>query len=409
MSALKTADLKLRAQEKAESMNWPDASMEEWRRTNPRQFRLRFDAYKPVTLESGPKTSTQIDENLSARIVFEAGSCVEFSRSKELESLGVELEVLDAETFYKDESLSSMFEKRISDADNKVRVNHYAQLSHGYLLKVPADITLEKPVEIIFREKADGAVFPHGIVKLGQSAKATVIQRIESLGKSEFLSLGSDLVLGANAQLDFTQIQALDSESRFFSYTNVDTGNDAVLKIFDAALGGKLVKTRIDSFVLGSGVDIHMNGIYFAKDGQHMDISTGQNHMSANSVSKAFYKGALKKGGRTVFSGMINVTPEGTGTDAYLTNRNLLLEKGARADSIPMLNINTNDLKCSHGSTTGKLNRDEIFYLQSRGYSREEAVELLVLAFFDELILQAPQAAQEVMQERILALWEDRA
>ena len=104
--------------------------------------------------------------------------------------------------------------------------------------------------------------------------------------------------------------------------------------------------------------------------GQHMDIRTVQRHQSPRATSRAYYKGAVAGGGRTIFQGLIEVATGASGTDAYLTNRNLILGEAARSDSIPTLKIGNNDVKCSHGSTTGKLSADELFYLESRGLLR---------------------------------------
>ena len=151
----------------------------------------------------------------------------------------------------------------------------------------------------------------------------------------------------------------------------------------------------------GKGSEAFLNGVYFCRDGQHMDIRTVQRHHSPSATSRAYYKGAVASGGRSVFQGLIEVDPGASGTDAYLTNRNLILGDAARSDSIPTLRIGNNDVRCSHGSTTGRLSEEELFYLESRGLSRVESREMLVMGYFEDLLDHAPEAYREGALEQI--------
>jgi Fe-S cluster assembly protein SufD len=132
-----------------------------------------------------------------------------------------------------------------------------------------------------------------------------------------------------------------------------------------------------------------------------MDIRTVQRHQAPRATSRAYYKGAVAAGGRTVFQGLIEVGTGASGTDAYLTNRNLILGEAARSDSIPTLKIGNNDVKCSHGSTTGKLSADELFYLESRGLSAIDAREMLVVGYFEDLLAPAPERFRDDALARI--------
>jgi Fe-S cluster assembly protein SufD len=135
-----------------------------------------------------------------------------------------------------------------------------------------------------------------------------------------------------------------------------------------------------------------------------MDLRTVQHHKAGGSYSRSFYKGAVKDSGRTVYQGLIEVLPTAPKTDAYLTNRNLILNDGARADSIPGLRINQDDVRCSHGSTTGRIDPAQVFYLQTRGLAPREAARLLVTAYFQELVDLMP----EEMKARVSAAVEQR-
>lgn len=129
-----------------------------------------------------------------------------------------------------------------------------------------------------------------------------------------------------------------------------------------------------------------MLGLYFAEKGQHFDFRTLQDHAAGHCTSDLLYKGALKDDSHTVYSGLIHVRPEGIETDAYQTNRNLVLSDHAKADSKPELEIENNDVRCSHGASVGQVNEDEVFYLMSRGIPRADAEVLIVNGFFEEVI-----------------------
>jgi Fe-S cluster assembly protein SufD len=169
-----------------------------------------------------------------------------------------------------------------------------------------------------------------------------------------------------------------------------EVGRDSSLRHFDAEFGARWAKTRVDCFLDGPGAEAFLNGAYFCGAGQHMDLRTVQRHRSPKATSRAVYKGAVAGGGRTIFQGLIDVAAGASGTDAYLTNRNLILGEGARSDSIPTLIIGNNDVKCSHGSTTGRLNAEELFYLESRGLSEADAREMLIVGYFEDILTPAP-------------------
>ena len=162
-----------------------------------------------------------------------------------------------------------------------------------------------------------------------------------------------------------------------------------------------MVKTRFDFTLAGEGASVKTHGLYFGTGDQHKDLRISLNHGAAHTTSYALYKGAVRDRARTVFQGLIEVNPGANGTDAYLSNKNLILNDGARADSLPQLKIDTNDVKCSHGSTTGKVNEEEVHYLGTRGFSREEAKLLIAQGLFAELIDEAPAFLRDDVEREV--------
>ena len=266
-------------------------------------------------------------------------------------------------------------------------------------------LEIAEPFIIEFTESGVGALSaPHVVVSLGEGARASVIQRLGGVPGTEeklLCNAGLDLLLSDAAGLKYFEAQDLGGQSLYFRNARARGGRDSSLRHFDAAFGGRLVKTRIESGLAGRGAEAFLDGVYFCGSGQHMDLRTVQRHHSPSATSRAYYKGAVASGGRTVFQGLIEVAHGASGTDAYLTNRNLILGDAARSDSIPTLKIGNNDVRCSHGSTSGRLSEEELFYLESRGLSRRDAREMLVVGYFEDLLDKAPDVFKEGALERI--------
>ncbi len=234
---------------------------------------------------------------------------------------------------------------------------------------------------------------------LGEGAHATVVQNITGVGPDAasriLCNAAIDLRLADAAALQYCEVQELGEQSLYFRHGRADVGRDASLRHLDAAFGSRVVKSRMECAMSGRGSEAFLDGVYYCRKGQQMDIRTVQLHRSPQATSRAYYKGAVAGGGRTVFQGLIDVSTGASGTDAYLTNRNLILGDAARSDSIPTLKIGNNDVKCSHGSTTGRLSAEELFYLESRGYAESDAREMLVVGYFEDLLTKAPESFRE--------------
>lgn len=207
--------------------------------------------------------------------------------------------------------------------------------------------------------------------------------------------------LAAGARLNVSVVQESDEDVLSFYQAAAEVERDAVFTHFEGILGGGFVKNRVDVALSGSGSELQLNGIYFAHEEQHIDMRTVQHHIADHANSRTFYKGVITDEAETIFQGLIGVGHGGGGTDAYLTNNNLILSDAAKADSIPSLNIETDDVKCSHGSTSGKIDEEQIYYFQCRGFSRSDAEELLIFGYFEELIGGLPERAQANVRQLI--------
>ncbi|HET6450642.1 MAG TPA: SufD family Fe-S cluster assembly protein [Spirochaetia bacterium] len=391
--------LRTRAREQFQSLKWPTTAEEEWRRTD--LSRVPLDSFAPVK-PAAPSCPADVERGAASGLLrFQSARCLESALDPRLYEAGVRLLPLDNALEEFEAPLHSLYQKALAEIDNRFLAWHYAEWSHGALLWVPAGLEITEPFLIDFQEDGDGIMSaPHLAVFLGVGARASVVQRISSRGGAAggaglLCNAVVDVRLGDASALQLWEQQELAPGDIYIRHAQAEVGRDASLRHFDAEFGSRLAKSRVDCALGGTGAEAFLDGAYYCRKGQHMDLRTVQRHRSPKAMSRAVYKGAVDGGGRTVYQGLIEVSPGAAGTDAWLTNRNLVLGEAARADSIPTLKIGNNDVKCSHGSTTGKLNAEELFYLQSRGLSAAAAREMLVIGYFEDMLTAAPEAFRE--------------
>ncbi|HTO22067.1 MAG TPA: SufD family Fe-S cluster assembly protein [Spirochaetia bacterium] len=392
--------LRTRARKRFQDMPWPTTAEEEWRRTDV--SRLGLDGYAPrAPLPARGAKPAEVDRGASAGVIrFESGACTGAGLDPDLAAKGVRLLPLEAALEEFEAPLHSLYEQALEEADNRFLAWHYGEWSHGALLWIPEGLEIAAPFIVDFQESGDGTMSaPHLAVLLGTGARATVVHRLGTQQGSRSTGVLCNTVvdarLGDAAGLELWEHQELAPADMVVRHTRAAVSRDASLRHFDAELGARFSKARVDCSMDGPGAEAFLDGAYYCGKGQHMDLRTVQRHRSPRAMSRAVYKGAVDAGGRTVYQGLIEVSPGASGTDAWLTNRNLILGEGARSDSIPTLKIGNNDVKCSHGSTTGKLNPEELFYLQTRGYDPADAREMLVIGYFEDLLTRAPEVFRE--------------
>jgi len=381
------ADLRARGARLAESLAWPTTQEEEWRRTS--LAGLKLEQIVPVEPDGHrPAPAAEPPAGQAGLARFRGVTCTALGLASTWVERGVRFQTLTP-SGEMPVAVAAVLEDDLARADNRLAAWHLGRLSHGALLYVPPGVQLSEPVFVDFEEPgAQAASFPHLAIVLGPEARARVAQRIRGVGA--LVNAGLDAQLGDGASLELCQLQDLGPSSLYFSHAAAAAGRDAGFRSLEVHFGGRLVKTRMECSLEGPGAESFLNGAFLAGAGQHMDLRSVQRHRAPKATSRALYKGAVKDSGRSVYQGLIEVSPGASGTDAYLSNKNLILNDGARADSIPSLRIDNNDVRCSHGSTTGRINPEELFYLASRGLAPAEARALLVLGFFDELLAGSP-------------------
>ncbi len=291
--------------------------------------------------------------------------------------------------------------------DLKFSTLHGAFWSGGTFLYVPRNVIINEPVNTLaYYDAPDVAIFCHTLVILEPGASAKLIEDFGSArgagaDAQRFGSRAVELLLKQNAALQYFNLQDWAQDVWDFSSQTAIVERDANLVWLAGMLGSAVTKAFLDSRVQGEGADVRMLGFFFGDKQQHFDQHTFQNHLLPHGKSDLLYKGALKDRAYSAFRGLIRINPNAQRSDAYQQNRNLLLSEHAHADSIPELEIEANDVRCTHGATVGPLEEEAVFYLMARGIPRREAERLITEGFFDELIAKIPL---EQVQDRLFGV-----
>ncbi|MEN8098652.1 MAG: Fe-S cluster assembly protein SufD, partial [Chloroflexota bacterium] len=268
---------------------------------------------------------------------------------------------------------------------------HAALLRGGIFLYIPKGISAGM---FTYHRRYDRAInsFSHLLVVLEEGAEASLYIDSESVNeKADAFHVGvTEMIVGRNARLNLVHRQNWADNLVNISHEKAIVQQDAVINWSTASFGSSLTKTYQSVDLAGMGAEAWMNGLLFGDERQHIDLETEQNHLVPNTMSDLLYKGALDAHGRSVWRGMIRVLPEAQKTNGYQANRNLLLASTARADSIPGLEIEADDVRRTHGTTVSTVNEDEVFYAMTRGLPRDEAVRLLVRGFYSPVMERVP-------------------
>jgi len=287
----------------------------------------------------------------------------------------------------------------------KFEALHGALWSGGVFLYVPQGVKVELPFRAGFwQEAARAGIFPHTLIIADAGSEVTYIEAYGSQTQPEtaMSDHAVELFLKEGANLTFVTLQNWGRHMYSLGAQRGMIERDATLQWVIGTLGSKVTKTHHELFMLGPGGNGNIHGFYFADAKQHLDHHTQQEHFAGHTTSDLMMKGVLKDSARTVYQGLIHVRKDAQRSDAYQANRNLVLSPKARADSIPGLEIEANDVRCTHGATVGQVDEEMMFYLRSRGLSEPLAHRLVVEGFFEPLMDRIPlESARQKLREAI--------
>ncbi len=270
---------------------------------------------------------------------------------------------------------------------------HAALFTGGTFLYVPDGVVVDEPIiGQHFSHESGTGVLPHTLIVAGNGAKFHYLDEYiaEHDDETGYRSGSTEIFLGEGAQVGYVAVQKWGRNVWHFSDQRAELQKDSTLRLFNVTLGGKFSKTRVEATLAGEGSNAELKAIYFASGEQFFDFHTLQDHRVGNTRSDLLFKGALQDVARTVYAGLIKIEKHAARSDAYQANRNLVLSDKAKATSIPMLEIDNNDVRCTHGATVGPVDPEHLFYLRSRGIPESTAKRMLIQGFFGDVLDRIP-------------------
>ena len=346
-----------------EKLDDPDPKGEEWRYVDVRGFDFsRFAAPEPRLQPPG------LSEELRAKGVI----------------------YTDFTTAARDHAdlLREHFFTDVPVDEHRFTALHGAFHSDGLLIYVPRRVEVEMPLEALREVSAGGSVFPHTTIVVDEQASLTFVDRFSSADSADPALCSSVVEVEAmrGATVNYISLQEWGRHVQHFQTQRFTGHRDATVRSLAVNLGSKFARTQVESVLKGEGSFSEMLGLYFADTDQHFAQRTLQSHNAPHATSDLLYKGALKERSRSEYSGLIKVLKGAQGTDAYQANRNLVLSEEALARSIPQLEIEANEVRCTHGATVSPVEEEHLFYLMSRGIDRMTAQKLVVFGFFRDVL-----------------------
>jgi Fe-S cluster assembly protein SufD len=373
----------------------PDTTEEHWRFTNLRGFDPdSFDHVPSSGTGTGPAETMLALDVAGSATVSEAGITIEHAPE------GIRFELLDESN----ERLGRL----VGWQDDKFAAHNAALWRNGLLVHVPKGVQLEKPLYVrIANSVSGGSLFWRLLVVAEEGSRFSLIEEYASSSPelSGYSNAVVELFVEQGAKLEYVSLQNLSRETWHFASHHAEVGRDAELDWVAGGFGAKKGKTRIQNDLAGQGATSRVTGAYFGDGEQHLDYDTFQEHIAPNTESDFAFKGALRDTATAVWRGMIRVEPGAQKTNAYQECRNLMLSPTTHAVPIPGLEIMANDVRCTHGATVGRVDREQLFYLMSRGLTRQEAERLIVRGFFQDVL---DRIELEPVREAVTAALEAR-
>ena len=361
------------ALERYNALPLPTTKDEHWRFTDLKGFDPEAWNANGATEIAAPPTMLELDTS-GVAYVGEAG--IEIVSAPE----GVRFEPLSADH----DLLYSLV-----GWDEKFAAHNAAMWRNGLLVHVPKGVELDKPLYVRIANSIDGgSLFWRLLVVAEEHSRFTLIEEYASTSPElrAYSNAAVEIIVRQAAKVEYVSVQNLSRATWHFGSHHARVERDAELDWVAGGFGSAKGKVWIQNDLAGPGATSRVTGAYFADGTQHLDYDTFQEHMAPSTTSDFAFKGALRDTARAVWRGMIRVEEGAQRTNAYQENRNLLLSKSAHADSIPGLEIMANDVRCTHGATLGQVDREQLFYLMTRGLTRAEAERLIVRGFFQDVL-----------------------
>ena len=355
------------ALERYQSLPPPSKTDEEWRRTDV----SRFDPTQFARFEKA-LSETTTDRRLPGGVILEPLAVA----AREHPGL-----------------VAPRLFSLVQPGRDRFTARHAALFTGGIFLYVPDGVTVDEPITVQhFSHESGTTVLPHTLIVAGRGARVNYLDEYiaDDDGEAGYRSGSTEIFAGEGSQVGYVAVQKWGRNAWHFADQRAELQKDSSLRLFNVTLGGRFSKTRVEASLAGEGSNAELKAMYFASGEQFFDFHTLQDHRVGNTRSDLLFKGALSGVARTVYAGLIRIEKHAARSDAYQANRNLVLSDKAKATSIPMLEIDNNDVRCTHGATVGPVDPEHLFYLRSRGIPESTAKRMLIQGFFGDVLDRIP-------------------
>lgn len=403
----------------------PDSTtMEDWRRTDVSH--IDPHAYEPASGDAGASGAGDAGAELrsswersgegGALVTQQGGTSTVANLPKVFAEQGVIVSSLETAAREHPELVQKYLDHEVVPAAaGKFAALNAAFWRGGVFVHVPRGVTARLPVwaaQSAATSAGPQSVLPRSLVVVDEGASLIYTDEYASPGAvtGDVLSSAvTEVILGDGATIQYLVLEQWDNQVDHFAYHRVHLGRDCHAELVVAATGSRLAKVYMDVAMMGAGSTARISGLIIGDGKQHFDFQSLQDHFAPNCMSDLLVKGALRDEAVSIYSGLIKIRKDAQHSDAYQANRSLILSPKAKADSMPKLEIEANDVRCTHGATMGQVDADQLFYLQSRGFSFEEAQNTLVHGFFQPVIdrialEQVRQQIHEAIDEALTGL-----
>lgn len=385
-------DLRKEALSSFQSLGLPNNKSEEYRHTpvtRALEKNFNFAAVNPVAgvIDLKSFSIPSLDANV---VVFINGVYSKQHSSIVSPESEITIVTLQEALAKKDEAVLQHLAKHADFKTDALTAWNTASWSDGIVIRIGSNKIVEKPVVIHYiHDTREGQVITvnRNLIIAGKSSEVTILEKFDSLGSGNILSsVVNEAVVAENAGLNLYTLQTDPGNRYLYELTQITQANSSRVNTYTFTLDGKLVRNNLQLSLDGEGIESHMYGLYALAGDTLADNHTVADHRKPNSFSNELYKGIMDGNSKGVFNGKIYVRPNAQKTNAFQANRNILLSDKATVNTKPQLEIWADDVKCSHGCTTGQLDEEALFYLRARGISKETARAMMLYAFAGELL-----------------------
>lgn len=382
---------------------------EYWRRT--RLDRLHLERFAPLTTsQNGAVQGSAVRLlpvllPLSGEILY-GEKTSPASLDAECVKQGVVLTTLAKAAQEFGQILSEYLGRGFQERHEKFLLQNEAYWQAGALCFIPKNAVISSPILLTSHFSGNGkGIFPRLLVVVEKGAKATVIHYAASEalpGESNYTNSVAEIYLGEGADLNFIDLQSLSNETIEIALKRAELSADSKLHWILDLQGGKVSKTNIETVLNGTNANAGVYGLVCGRNRQHLELYSKTQHIARHTTADILIKGTAQERAKTIFQGMIRIEKSAQQTESYMANHNLVLSEKAHADSIPRLEIEADDVKASHGASIGQVDREQLFYLRSKGLNREAAERLLVEGFYEEIFGKIPlEPIRELMRRNL--------